>query len=41
MFVAAARGHSPAADVLAALQAAGAAAATRALPRDIASFTGR
>ena len=42
LFVAAARGHGPAADALAARPAAaGAAAATRALPRDIASFTGR
>lgn len=45
MFVAAARGHGPAADVLAAhrgaLPGAFAAAATRALPRDVASFTGR
>jgi tetratricopeptide (TPR) repeat protein/transcriptional regulator with XRE-family HTH domain len=42
LFVAAARGKAPAADALAARPAAaGAAAATRALPRDIASFTGR
>jgi transcriptional regulator with XRE-family HTH domain/tetratricopeptide (TPR) repeat protein len=45
LFVAAARGKAPAADVLAARrgQAPGAfaAAATRALPRDIAAFTGR
>jgi tetratricopeptide (TPR) repeat protein/transcriptional regulator with XRE-family HTH domain len=45
LFVAAARGNAPAADVLAARQrhvpGAFAAAATRALPRDIASFTGR
>jgi transcriptional regulator with XRE-family HTH domain len=45
LFVAAARGKAPAADVLAARQGvapgAFAAAATRALPRDIASFTGR
>jgi tetratricopeptide (TPR) repeat protein/transcriptional regulator with XRE-family HTH domain len=45
LFVAAARGRAPAADVLAARQdaAAGAfvAAATRGLPRDIAAFTGR
>ncbi len=47
-FVAAARGRAPAADVLAARDAAAAdgaagasAAATRTLPRDIASFTGR
>jgi len=44
-FVAAARGKAPAADVLAARQAvvpgAFAAAATRALPRDVAVFTGR
>jgi tetratricopeptide (TPR) repeat protein/transcriptional regulator with XRE-family HTH domain len=45
-FVAAARGRAPAADVLAAgpreaAPGAGAAAATRALPRDIGSFTGR
>ena len=44
-FVAAARGRAPAAEVLAARQrvAAGAfaAMATRALPRDIAAFTGR
>jgi transcriptional regulator with XRE-family HTH domain len=44
-FVLAARGRAPAADVLAARDglAAGAfaAAATRALPRDIAAFTGR
>jgi len=45
LFVAAARGKAPPADVLAARQhvapGAFAAAATRALPRDIASFTGR
>ena len=44
LFVAAARGKAPAAEVLAARQglAPGAfAAATRALPRDIAAFTGR
>jgi tetratricopeptide (TPR) repeat protein/transcriptional regulator with XRE-family HTH domain len=45
LFVAAARGRAPAARVLAALQegvaGAFAAAATRALPRDIAAFTGR
>jgi len=44
-FVAAARGQAPAADVLAvrggAAPGAFAAAATRALPRDIAAFTGR
>jgi len=44
-FVAAARGKAPAADVLAARRGvtpgAFAAAATRALPRDIAAFTGR
>ena len=45
LFVAAALGHVPAAQVLAArqeqAQAASAAAATRTLPRDVASFTGR
>jgi len=45
LFVAAARGRAPAAEVLAARQAvaaeAFAAAATRGLPRDIAAFTGR
>ena len=45
LFVAAARGKAPAADVLAARQGqapgAFAAAATQALPRDIAAFTGR
>ncbi|HXZ65888.1 MAG TPA: helix-turn-helix transcriptional regulator, partial [Streptosporangiaceae bacterium] len=45
LFVAAARGKVPAADVLAARQgvtaAPFAAAATRSLPRDVASFTGR
>jgi tetratricopeptide (TPR) repeat protein/transcriptional regulator with XRE-family HTH domain len=45
LFAAAARGRAPAADVLAARRSAApgafAAAATRALPRDIASFTGR
>ena len=41
LFVAAARGPGPSADALAARPTAGAASATRALPRDIASFTGR
>jgi len=45
LFVAAARGRAPAAEVLAARQGAApgafAAAATRALPRDVAAFTGR
>jgi tetratricopeptide (TPR) repeat protein/transcriptional regulator with XRE-family HTH domain len=45
LFVAAARGRAPAAEVLAARQGVApetfAAAATRALPRDTASFTGR
>jgi tetratricopeptide (TPR) repeat protein/transcriptional regulator with XRE-family HTH domain len=45
LFIAAARGKGPASDVLAARQGvmsgAFAAAATRALPRDIAAFTGR
>jgi tetratricopeptide (TPR) repeat protein/transcriptional regulator with XRE-family HTH domain len=45
LFVAAALGHVPAGQVLAAVQeqaqAASAAAATRTLPRDAASFTGR
>ena len=45
LFVAAARGRAPAADVLEARHGlrpgASAAAATRALPRDIATFTGR
>jgi tetratricopeptide (TPR) repeat protein/transcriptional regulator with XRE-family HTH domain len=46
LFVAAARGRAPAADVLAtghgaAAHGAGAVAATRTLPRDIGSFTGR
>jgi len=45
LFVAAARGRGPAADVAAARQGAAAgafaAAATRGLPRDIGSFTGR
>ena len=45
LFVAAARGRGPADDVLAAREGtrpgAFAAAATRSLPRDIASFTGR
>ncbi len=45
LFVAAARGRAPAAEVLAARQGmppgAFAAAATRGLPRDIAAFTGR
>jgi tetratricopeptide (TPR) repeat protein/transcriptional regulator with XRE-family HTH domain len=40
LFEAAARGHAPASQVLAAGEGA-AAAATRTLPRDIASFTGR
>src|SRR6266699_6039177 len=44
LFVAAARGRGPAEDVVAARQAAAlgafAAAATRGLPRDVASFTG-
>ena len=43
LFVAAARGKAPAEEVLEAVrgQTRGAAAATRTLPRDIASFTGR
>jgi tetratricopeptide (TPR) repeat protein/transcriptional regulator with XRE-family HTH domain len=42
VFVAAARGRAPAAEVLAARQAAApTAAATRSLPRDISGFTGR
>jgi tetratricopeptide (TPR) repeat protein/transcriptional regulator with XRE-family HTH domain len=46
LFVAAARGRAPAADVLAtgngaAAQGGGAVTATRTLPRDIGSFTGR
>jgi len=45
LFVAAALGHVPAAQVVAAMQeqaqAAAAAAAARTLPRDVASFTGR
>ena len=41
LFEAAARGRAPADEVLAAGEAAAAAAATRALPRDIASFIGR
>jgi tetratricopeptide (TPR) repeat protein/transcriptional regulator with XRE-family HTH domain len=45
LFVAAARGRGPAAEVLAAMQGvapgAGIAAASRTLPRDTASFTGR
>ena len=41
LFEAAARGRAPAGQVLAAGQGAMAAAATRTLPRDIASFTGR
>ena len=45
LFVAAARGRGPAADVLAARQGQGPgafqAAVTRALPRDLAAFTGR
>jgi len=45
LFVAAARGRGPAQDVVAAIQGAApgafAAAATRGLPRDTASFTGR
>ena len=43
LFVVAARGRGPADDVLAAREgaAAGTAAATRTLPRDIAAFTGR
>ena len=45
LFVAAARGRAPAADVLAAgggpAEGGSAAAATRTLPRDVISFTGR
>ena len=45
LFVAAARGRAPAADVLAArddgVPGGSAAAATRSLPRDVGSFTGR
>ena len=41
LFEAAARGRLPAGEVLAAGEGAAAAAATRTLPRDIASFTGR
>ena len=41
LFEAAARGRAPAGQVLAAGEGAAAAAATRTLPRDIASFTGR
>ena len=41
LFEAAARGRVPAGEVLAAGEAAATAAATRTLPRDIASFTGR
>jgi len=41
LFEAAARGRVPAGEVLAAGESAAAAAATRTLPRDIASFTGR
>ena len=41
LFEAAARGRAPAGQVLAAGQGAAAAAVTRTLPRDIASFTGR
>ena len=41
LFEAAARGRAPAGQVLAAGEGAVAAAATRTLPRDIASFTGR
>ena len=41
LFEAAARGRAPAGEVLAAGESAAAAAATRTLPRDIASFTGR
>ena len=41
LFEAAARGRVPAGQVLAAGESAAAAAATRTLPRDIASFTGR
>ena len=41
LFEAAARGRAPASQVLAAGEGAATAAATRTLPRDIASFTGR
>ena len=41
LFEAAARGRAPASQVLVAGEGAAAAAATRTLPRDIASFTGR
>jgi tetratricopeptide (TPR) repeat protein len=41
LFEAAARGRAPAGQVLAAREGAAAAAATRTLPRDIASFIGR
>ena len=41
LFEAAARGRAPASQVLAAGEGAAAAAATRTLPRDIGSFTGR
>ena len=41
LFEAAARGRAPASQVLTAGESAAAAAATRTLPRDIASFTGR
>ena len=41
LFEAAARGRAPASEVLTAGEGAAAAAATRTLPRDIASFTGR
>ena len=41
LFEAAARGRAPASQVLAVGESAAAAAATRTLPRDIASFTGR
>ena len=41
LFEAAARGRAPAGQVLAAGEGVAAAAATRTLPRDIASFTGR
>ena len=41
LFEAAARGRAPAGEVLAAGEGAATAAATRTLPRDIASFTGR
>jgi tetratricopeptide (TPR) repeat protein/transcriptional regulator with XRE-family HTH domain len=41
LFVAAARGRAPATEVMSARRGASAATATRALPRDIGSFTGR